>query len=103
MRGGHPGFILETSLPQFVPVTVADLIAKSAALTAHCNKCGHHATIDPASLPERLHSRSVPSLSGAFACTWCKSRNTCAQPFYREQMRSGAPQAGKGWIMPPAE
>ena len=87
---------------QFQPVTIADLIAQEAEISAHCRVCGHFRVLPASSLPERLRSRAVPSLDGVFRCSDCGSRDTTAMPLYRQQKRASK-AAGQGWIMPPAE
>lgn len=87
---------------EFEPVNIADLIAESAELIAHCRTCGHHKVIQLCNLPVRLFNRSVPSLEGVFRCSMCGGRNTCARPLYSQQKHQGH-ETGRGWIMPPAE
>lgn len=85
---------------QYDPVTIADLVSGGAELTAHCRRCGHWKTVNPVGLPDRFDSRTLPSLEGAFRCSRCGSRNTCAMPLYAPQKRDYR-QSGAGWIMPP--
>ncbi|MFZ1814501.1 MAG: hypothetical protein WBO55_19995 [Rhizobiaceae bacterium] len=63
------------------PVTLGELKSKRLKMSVHCRKCGHWAFTDPAilTLPDE---RTIPSLDGAFSCTRCASRDSCAMPVY---------------------
>jgi len=68
-------------MPEYQPVTIADLIAQELALEAHCHECGRMVLLDPASL-SMLANLPVPALENRFKCTRCGSRKTCARPHY---------------------
>jgi hypothetical protein len=60
-------------------VTISWLIAERMGMGVHCQKCAHHAVLDPAS-PPFAPETPVPALAGRFKCTRCGSGKTEARP-----------------------
>jgi hypothetical protein len=70
------------------PVTIGDLADEGLKMTIHCRTCGHWAEADPATIP-LSRQRALPALEGAFRCTLCGSRNSCAMPLYPRRLPGG--------------
>jgi DNA-directed RNA polymerase subunit RPC12/RpoP len=75
----------KSAIPRFEPVTVGDLVEKGLRISIHCRACGHWSEVDPAGLPLPL-SAEIPRLEGAFRCTRCGSRQSCAMPLYPRRL-----------------
>jgi hypothetical protein len=59
------------------PATLASLIEQGYRLTAWCERCPRHATLEPAELAARLgDDYEVPALNGRLVCWICGSRRT---------------------------
>jgi hypothetical protein len=69
----------------FEPVTVGDLVDKGLRISIHCRACGHWSDADPACLP-LPRTAEIPRLEGAFRCTRCNSRKSCAMPLYPRRL-----------------
>ena len=81
MRRNREAPDMKKDSTNYEPATIGDMIEGNHGITAHCRSCGHWTELDPAKLP--LHpERSIPSLEGAFTCSMCKGRDTCAMPDY---------------------
>jgi hypothetical protein len=73
------------AIPLFEPVTIGHLVEKGLMLTIHCRSCGHWAEANPAGLPLPANA-AIPALEGAFRCTRCDSRQSCAMPLYPRRL-----------------
>jgi DNA-directed RNA polymerase subunit RPC12/RpoP len=65
-------------------VTIGWPIAERMGMGVHCQRCGMHAVLDPATLhlsPEM----PMPSLAGRFKCSRCGSKQTEARPEWPER------------------
>jgi transcription elongation factor Elf1 len=69
----------------FEPVTVGDLIGRGLKMTIHCRACGHFVEAEPVGM-KLAPGRPVPQLDGAFKCSVCGSRDSCAMPLYPRRL-----------------
>jgi transcription elongation factor Elf1 len=76
---------VQSPVQVFEPVTVGDLVERGLKMTIHCRACGHFAEAEPAAM-KLPPGRPVPQLDGAFRCSLCGSRNSCAMPLYPRRL-----------------